>query len=230
MIFLSLKTYKEATGDAVIRLLSSVKQVSKETGITIIPVAQPTDIHRIKKELDIEVWAQYVDPIDPGRHMGFISPFSIKDAGASGVVINHAEHPVNEEIIKKTIEKAKEYDLKTLVLCQSIKLAKQVERWNPDYIGYEKGELIAGSVSMVDAEEKNIEYLTGVLKIPLIVGAGIKTSKHVQKAVKLGGKGVILASAFVKADNPEEKLRELAKEFLKPTPGVGDRPAIFLKK
>ena len=215
MIFLSLKTYKESTGQAVINLLSSVKKVSRETGIPIIPVAQATDIYRISKELDIEVWAQHVDPIDPGRHMGFISPYSVKDTGASGVVINHAEHPVSEEIIKKTVEKAKEYGLKTLILCQSIELVKQVEEWNPDYIGYEKGELIAGSVSMVDMEEKNIQYLADLLKKPLIVGAGITTGEHVKKAVTLGGKGIILASAFVKSENPEAKLRELAGGFIK---------------
>ncbi len=213
MIFLSLKTYREATGQAVINLLLSVKKVSKDSGIPIISIAQATDIYRIKKELDIEVWAQHIDPIDPGRHMGFISPFSIKDAGADGIIINHAEHSVSEEIIKKTIDKAKEYGLKTLVLCQSIELAKQVEEWNPDYIGYENGELIAGPVSMVDMEEKNIKYLADILKKPLIVGAGISAGEHVKKAINLGGKGIILASAFVKSENPEAKLRELAEGF-----------------
>jgi len=213
MIFLSLKTYREATGNNVIKLLSSVQKVSQETGIPIIPIAQATDIYRIKKELNIEVWAQHVDPIDPGRNMGFILPFSVKDAGASGVVINHAEHPVSEDVIKKTVEKAKAYGLKTLVLCQSIELVKQVEEWNSNYIGYEKGELIAGPVSMVDMEEKNIQYLASILKKPLIIGAGITTREHVKKTVILGGKGIILASAFVKAENPEEKLRELAEGF-----------------
>lgn len=213
MIFLSLKTYREATGDNVIKLLSSVKKISEDLGIPIIPIAQATDIYRIKKELDIEVWAQHIDPIDPGRHMGFISPYSIKEVEASGIVVNHAEHPISEDVIKKTIEKAKEYKLKTLVLCQSIELARQVEEWDPNYIGYEKGELIAGPVSMVDMEEKNIQYLAGILKKPLIVGAGITNGDHVKKAVILGGKGVILASAFVKSENPEAKLRELAKGF-----------------
>ena len=99
MIFLALKTYKETTGQAVINLLSSVKKVSRETGIPIIPIAQPTDIYRIKKELDIEVWAQHVDPIDPGKNTGWISPYSVKQAGAEGVIINHSEHKLKEEVI-----------------------------------------------------------------------------------------------------------------------------------
>ena len=213
MIFLSLKTYKEATGDSVIKLLSSVKRVFEELGVPIIAVSQAIDIYRIKKELDIEVWAQHVDPIDPGRNMGFVSPYSIKEAGATGVIINHAEHPVSEDIIKQTIDKAKEFGLKTLVLCQSVELAKKVEAWNPDYVGYEKSELIAGTVAMIDVEENNIKHLVSILKKPLIIGAGITTGEQVKKTVAIGGKGVILASAFVKAENPEEKLRELAQGF-----------------
>lgn len=213
MIFLSLKTYKEATGDNVIKLLSSVGKISQETGIKIIPIAQATDIYRIKKELDIEVWAQHMDPIDPGRHMGWISPYSLKQAGTSGVIINHAEHLLKEEIIKKTIEKAKKYQLKTLVLCQSVELAEKVDLWFPDFIGYEKPELIEGNIPMVDMEEENIKYLVKKIKIPLIIGAGIRKKEDVKKAIKLGAKGVILASAFVKAENPEEKLKELTSGF-----------------
>src|SRR3989344_7110418 len=112
MIFLSLKTYREATGNNVIKLLSSVQKVSRETGIPIIPIAQATDIYRIKKELDIEVWAQHVDPIDPGKNTGWISPYSIKQAGATGVLINHSEHKLKEEVIVATIKKARQYNLK----------------------------------------------------------------------------------------------------------------------
>ncbi|PJC32448.1 triose-phosphate isomerase, partial [Candidatus Roizmanbacteria bacterium CG_4_9_14_0_2_um_filter_36_12] len=67
MIFLALKTYKQTTGGQVIKILSSVKKVMDETSVPIIAVAQPTDIYRIKNELGIEVWAQHVDPIDPGK-------------------------------------------------------------------------------------------------------------------------------------------------------------------
>lgn len=216
MIFLSLKTYPEATGDAVIKLLAAVKQVSQTTGVPIIPCAQATDIYRIKQELGIEVWAQHVDPIDPGRHSGWISPYSVAAAGATGVVINHAEHPLKPEIIHQTIVKARQYQLKSLVLCETVALARQVSAWNPDFIGYEKGELIAGPIAMIDVEEANITQLASSISQPLIVGAGITTGEHVRKTLTAGGKGVILASAVVKASNPQTKLEELTLPFFTP--------------
>lgn len=213
MIWLSLKTYKEATGNNAIKLLRIAKKVMEETGVRIIPCVQPTDLYRVIQELDIEVWAQHVDPIDPERNFGWISPYSIKEAGATGTVINHAEHPLNEEQIEKTLNKSKEYGLKTLVICETVELAQLVASWNSDYIAFEEPSLIAGTVSMIDQEEEKIKYLAQTISHPLIIGAGISTGEHVKKTLAVGGKGVILASAVVLAEDPEAKLRELAEGF-----------------
>lgn len=215
MIFLSLKTYKEATGDNVIRLLSSVKKVYQETGIKIIPIAQPTDIYRIKKELKIEVWAQHMDPIDPGRNMGWLSPYSLKEAGASGVVINHSEHKITDDNVKKILEKAREYQLKNIVIAFNPETVIKYDSLEPDYISYEKEDVIGTGKSMLKTEEENIKRLVSVLKRPLIIGAGISTGEDIRQAVKLGAKGVIMASSFVLAKDPEAKLRELAIGFKK---------------
>ena len=213
MIFLSLKTYKEATGNNTIELLSSVKKVSDETGIKIIPVAQPTDIYRIKKELDIEVWAQHMDPIDPGKNMGWLSPYSLKDAGASGVIINHSEHKTTDENVKKILDKAREYNLKNVVIAFDPETVIKYDAWEPDFISYEREDAIGTGESMVSKEEGNIKKLVAVLKRPLIIGAGIATGNDIRDAIKIGAVGIIMASRFVLDPNPEAKLRELAGGF-----------------
>jgi len=213
MIFLSLKTYKESTGDNVIKLLSSVKKVSKETGVKIIPLAQVSDIYRIRKELDIEVWSQHIDPIDPGRNFGLVSPYSIKESGASGIAINHSERPIDLTAIEKTISKAKEFGLKTLAIAQTINMAVQISNWKPDYLLFEDPNLIAGKISMIDQQRAMIEELIKKISTPLVIGAGISSKDDVINSIKIGAVGVGLATAFVKSDNPEEKLRELANGF-----------------
>lgn len=213
MIILSLKTYKEATGEAAIKLLSSVKKISEETGVKIIPAAQPTDIYRIKKELGIEVWAQHMDPIEPGKNMGWLSPYSLKEAGATGVVINHSEHKTTDENVKKILDKAKEYGLQNVVVAFDVDTVIKYDSWNPDFISYEKEDAIGTGVSMVNQERDNIKKLISVLKRPLIIGAGIATGDDVRDAVQVGAVGVIMASRFVLANDPEAKLRELAMGF-----------------
>lgn len=213
MLFLSLKTYKESTGEAAIKLLSCVKKIGEEAGVTIIPAVQPTDIYRIKKELGIEVWAQHMDPIEPGKNMGWLSPYSLKGAGATGVVINHSEHKVSDEIVKQTLEKAKQYNLKTVLIGNSVDMILKFASWQPDYLSYEREDMVGGGVSMLTQETENVKKLVSVLKIPLMIGAGISTGEDIRSALALGAKGAILASAFVLASDPEAKLRELAEGF-----------------
>jgi len=215
MIFLALKTYKQTTGDAVIKILSSVKKVQKETGVPIIACAQTTDIYRIRKELDIEVWAQHVDPIDPGKNTGWISPYSVKEAGATGVLINHSEHKIPEETVIKTAEKAKQYGLKTLVIGHTIDQVLKFDSLDCDFLGYEKEDLIASPVSMIDQQETAIRELVKKIKHPLIIGAGINDGEDTKKSKLAGAVGVLMATYFVTAPDPEAKLRELAQGFLK---------------
>ncbi|EKE14688.1 MAG: hypothetical protein ACD_12C00338G0001, partial [uncultured bacterium] len=129
MIILSLKTYKESTGEAAIKLLSCVKKVSEETGVKIVPAVQPTDIYRIKKELGIEVWAQHMDSIEPGKNMGWLSPYALKEAGATGVVINHSEHKIPDDQVKKTLDKAKEYGLANVVIGFNPEMIIKFDSW-----------------------------------------------------------------------------------------------------
>jgi len=213
MIFLSLKTYKESTGEAAVKLLSCVKRVSEETGVTIIPAVQPTDIYRVKKELGIEVWAQHMDPIEPGKNMGWLSPYALKEAGATGLVINHSEHKMDDAHVKKILDKAKEYGLKSVICGFNMKMVIKFDSWNPNYISYEREDMIGTGVSMITKEAENIKKLVSVLKNPLIIGAGISTGEDIRQAVKLGAEGAILASGFVLAKDPEAKLRELAEGF-----------------
>ncbi len=213
MIFLSLKTYKETTGDRVIRLLSSVKKIIAETNVPIIAVAQTTDIYRIKKELDIEVWAQHVDPIDPGKNTGWISPYSVKEAGATGVLINHSEHKVKEEVIIETIKKARQYNLKIVLIGQTVEMVKKFDSFDIDFLSFEKEDLIASPISMIDQQEETIKNLVKIVKHPLIIGAGINDGEDTKKSKAAGAVGILMATYFVTASDPEKKLRELAGGF-----------------
>ena len=213
MIFLALKTYKQSTGDQVIGLLSSVKKIIAETNVPIIAVAQATDIYRIRKELDIEVWAQHVDPIDPGKNTGWISPYSVKEAGATGVLINHSEHKVKEEVIIETIKKARQYNLKIILIGQTVEMIKKFDSFDIDFLSFEKEDLIASPISMIDQQEETIKSLVKIVKNPLIIGAGINDGEDTRKSKATGAVGVLMATYFVTAPDPEKKLRELAEGF-----------------
>jgi len=213
MIFISLKTYEQASGDAVIKLCRIIKKVQAETGVKIMVGAQPFDIHRIVDEVGIEVWAQHLDPIDPGRHFGWLSPYSAVKAGATGTMLNHAEHRIDLETISATITKCRQYGLKTLVGTETIDMAQKVIALKPDYLAFENAQLIGSDVSLVDVDADNIKAVVKFTPMPFFVGAGIKTQDHVKKTLALGGQGVILSSGVVTVADPESALRNLALGF-----------------
>lgn len=213
MIVLSLKTYQESSGEEVLKLARIAEKVSRDTNVPIWLCAQAFDIYRLSRTVSLPIWAQHVDPIDPDRHSGWLSPYSAKLAGAVGSVINHAEHTLDFDTIKKTVSKCKEYDLKTLVITDTIDLAKKVIDLKPDYLAFERPDLIGGEVAMIDVEADNIKQVIDLSPMPVIVGAGIRTGENVKKTLSLGGAGVILASAVVKAKDQEAALSELASGF-----------------
>ncbi|GIW64380.1 MAG: hypothetical protein KatS3mg092_0313 [Patescibacteria group bacterium] len=145
--------------------------------------------------------------------MGWISPYALKQAGATGVIINHSEHKIEKKLIKITLDKAKKYDLKTILISHDFETAKEFDQYETDFLGYENEEFIASGVSLLTKEKEKISDVIKYLKHPVIIGAGISTKNDVKEAIKLGAKGVILASAFVLAQDPEKILLEMAEIF-----------------
>jgi len=211
MIFLNLKTYRESTGKNAVKILSFLKEI--KTKIKLIPLVQATDIFRVKKELGIEVWAQSVDPIEEGRATGYVSAFSLKEAGASGVLINHSEHKLEKEAIFFVIKKAKENNLKTLLVGHNERMVVEFDQLPVDFLAYEDEKLIATETSIVENQALLIKNLAKKLKHPLIIGSGMKSGKDVKNALLCGAKGILIASHFVKAKSPKDKLKELIVAF-----------------
>jgi len=60
------------------------------------------------------------------------------------------------------------------------------------------------TVKLVKEFDKNIH---------VICGAGISNAEDVYEAFKLGAEGILVSSSIVKAENQEEKIRELALVF-----------------
>ncbi|MFH1587934.1 MAG: triose-phosphate isomerase [Candidatus Diapherotrites archaeon] len=215
MFFLNFKTYEEGTGKKALKLAEFAEQASNESGKKIILVVQSADLRLITEKIKLDVFAQHIDPIVFGSNTGKILPEAVKQAGAKGTIINHAENKVSDEFIEKAIMRAKESGLKTMACAESIERAKKIAEFRPDLIAIEPPELIGGAVSVSKAKPEIIsdavKEIHSINLIPVIAGAGINSFEDVKKSIELGAKGVFVASAVVKSKNPKEKLLELIK-------------------
>ncbi|HUV46504.1 MAG TPA: triose-phosphate isomerase [Candidatus Bathyarchaeia archaeon] len=216
MIILNFKTYPKATGEGAVSLASICQEVALETGVKIAIALQPTDIFRVAQQIKIPIFAQHCDPASPGRHTGAVTALALKKAGASGVFLNHSEHNFfSFADLGFSIDLAKEQELETLVFVKDTKIALKADQFKPTYMALEEPSLISGGQAMVQLPENHelIREFIGLIKATPLIGAGIKTREDVFNSLKLGIKGVVLSSGFVKAENPKQVLQSLCSAF-----------------
>ncbi|MFC1655923.1 triose-phosphate isomerase [Patescibacteria group bacterium] len=211
-IIVNFKTYESATGDKALKLAKIHEKVAQETGLSFAVCVQPADVYRVSQEVSIPVFAQHIDPVVYGSNTGYVMPESMKEAGAFGTLLNHAERQIDEETLKKSIQRAKEVGLYTVVCANTPEMGAQIAQYDPDLIAVEPPELIGGNISVSNAQPEVItESVELIGDGKVLVGAGVKTGEDTKKAIELGASGVLLASGVTKADDPYAVLLDLAK-------------------
>ncbi len=217
LIIINFKTYRQATGDNALKLARTCEKVAKTSKVNIVVAVQAADLYRVASSVNIPVFAQHVDNIAYGKNTGHILPEAAKEAGAVGTLLNHAEHKIDYAVLAGTINNCKKLGLTTVVCAAGKKEAATVARLNPDFIAVELPELIGTLVSVSkvkpDVVTSAIAAIKRIKDIPVLCGAGVANGDDVGKAIKLGTKGVLVATAVTTAKNPEEALDDLVKSL-----------------
>jgi triosephosphate isomerase (TIM) len=206
ILIINLKTYPEGTGKQALKLLKASQAVADND---VILAAQAVDLRMLTKKSKLQIFVQHVDAVEEGNRTGHITPQAAKDAGASGTLINHSEHRIPAEQINKTIELCKKYGLTTVVCAESPEEAETLAKFNPDYIAIEPPELIGGDISVSKAKPEVITNTVSKVPLKVLCGAGVKTKEDAKIAVKLGSKGLLVASGIVKAKQQKKAIKEL---------------------
>ena len=207
MIIVNFKAYREATGKKAEKLSEQCQKASNSSGEKVISVPQHTDMGRVKGD----VFGQHIDPVEPGSHTGHTTAEALKASGASGTLINHSEKRIKPEKIQKSVKKAEEKGLTSVVCAQSPEECEKFSKFNPDFVAFEPLELIGGDISVSSARPELIQEAVERSEVDVLTGAGIKSREDVEKSVELGCKGVLVASAVVKAENSYKEIMELTK-------------------
>lgn len=209
MIVINTKAYRNGVEEELEKLVKTCTDSTDPNNL--IFSVQPEDLLRLEDN-DVEVFAQHIDAVETGSHTGSILAEGVKEAGASGTLINHSEKRLEKEEIKARVEKADQLGMTTIVCAQSPKECRDLKELEPDYIAFEPPELIGGDTSVAKAEPEIIEEAVEASSpVDALTGAGIHTTEDVRKSMELGCKGVLVASGVVKAENPGEEVRELVK-------------------
>lgn len=219
-LFINFKTFGQATGQMAVHLAKKAEAAAAREKASIVLVVQASDLRLVSGAVKLPVFAQHIDPITPGEGTGLTLPEAVKQAGAVGTVLNHAENRRDDDFVRMAIERAGSLGLATLVCAEGLARAKQIARFErrPDLIAVEPPELIGGNKSISTAKPALISDAVKEVgrispKIALIAGAGIKGRADVEKALELGAKGIFVASGIVKARNQTLAIKDLLRGF-----------------
>ena len=216
LAIINFKAYESSTGRNAIKLAKICEKVAKKENENIAIAVQPADIFAVAANVKIPVLAQHVDAIECGAKTGWILPESVQQNGAIGSLINHSEHQIPLSQINATIKRLKSLGMLSICCANTPAIAVKIAKLKPDIIAIEPPELIGGNIAVSQAKPQVITQTTGKIKnIPILCGAGVKTKDDVAKAVKLGAKGILVASGVTNAPNPEKALTQLVRGLKK---------------
>ncbi len=199
-------------GESMLSLAKVIDKVAMKYDVDIIVTPQYTDISLLALNTQrILVFAQHMDYLPIGRGLGSVLPEAVKAAGAVGVMLNHAEKPLTMEEIQKTIERADEVDLGTIVCSDTIEQMKQIAMMSPNLIVAEPTELIGtGKTSDISYVNESIETVRRINPdIMVLQGAGIKDGNDVYNVIKAGAMATGSTSGIIKAKDPYAMVEEM---------------------
>lgn len=218
IIIINFKTYEQATGKKAEILAKACEDASIESGKSVALAVQDTDLYRVSKSVKLPILAEHLDMSGLGGFTGKDTFLALTENGAIGSLINHSEDRMPINIIKDVISVCKNNNLISIVCAQDENEAEKLAVFNPDFIAVEPPELIGGDISVSTSKPEIITNTINKVKkinseIKILCGAGIKSKKDVEIAIKLGSDGILLASGITKSENPKETLKELLSKI-----------------
>ncbi|MCF7799277.1 triose-phosphate isomerase [Candidatus Woesearchaeota archaeon] len=215
IVMINFKTYNESSGKDAVALAKDAASVVKTTKKNVVCAVQAPDIQAVAKT-GVITFAQHVDIALPGQNTGGVSIKALKENGAVGCLVNHSENRISKKQIMQTLALLQEADMISVVCVKSPSEAKKIAKLNPDLIAIEPPKLIGGDSSVTSANPKMVTKSVDAVKkistkIPVLCGAGIKGTKDVKAALKLGTMGVLVASGVTKAKNKKKAIQDLVK-------------------
>jgi triosephosphate isomerase len=155
-----------------------------------------------------------------------------KAAGAKGTLLNHAERPLPLATLARTIHRAGEAGLATMVCADSVPEVTAIANLGPDIILAEPPDLIGGTSSVADVMADFVRDAVRAAarvnpRIKVMCSAGIRTPEDAASVIQLGAHATGSTSGILLADDPVAQMRAMIRavrrawDERKPTPIEG---------
>ncbi|GAA6428559.1 triose-phosphate isomerase [Dielma fastidiosa] len=214
-------------GEELLTIAKYCEKIAVDYDVTVTLNVPIVDIYRIAQAAPhVIINAQFMDPIEPGGTMGGVLAEALAQAGADGVILNHASaKPITLSQLIKSIELAKKAGLYTFVCADSVEEALIIASLHPTGIICEQSKLIGTGIV---ASEDYLLATTKAIKdydanIMVLQGAGIKNGEDIYHNIKYGSESGGGASGIFCSDDPLAKIDDFLAGILKARKDFGSR-------
>ncbi len=200
-------------GKTLLKMAKGLDKLAKKYGVDIVLDIPDTEIYNVSKHVSkrVHVYSQHMDGIPVGRGMGRTLPEAVKEAGAVGVMLNHAERKLTLEEIEIAIKRADELGLATMVCADSIDEVIAIAKLGPNILVAEPTELIGTGKP---ADKAYVDEVIRVIReinpdIKPFPSAGITKGEDCYNIIKAGASASGCSSAIAKAKDPLKLAEEM---------------------
>lgn len=199
-------------GDQILDLARIADEAAAKYDVRVIYTTPYANIDRVASTVkNLKVFAPHMDDIPVGRGLACVLGESLKAAGAVGVMLNHAERPLPISTLVRTLNRARELGLMSIVCADSMAETKAVAQLGPDLMITEPTELIGtGQACDMTYVKQSFDAVMDIdPDIGVLVGGGISSSDDVYRTIMAGADATGSSSGIVKAADPGAMVNEM---------------------
>ena len=199
-------------GDDILDLARIADEAAAKYDVRVIYTTPYADIRRVAESVkNLKVFAPHMDDIPVGRGLASVLGESLKAAGADGVMLNHAERPLPSSTLVRTLNRARELGLMSIVCADSMAETRAVAEMHPDLMITEPTELIGtGKAADLSYVKTSVDAITKIdPNIGILVGGGISNGTDVYNTIMAGADATGSSSGIVKAADPGAMVNEM---------------------
>lgn len=199
-------------GDQILDLARIADEAAAKYDVRVIYTTPYTNIEKVAASVKkLKVFAPHMDDIPVGRGLACVLGESLKAAGAVGVMLNHAERPLPASTLVRTLARARELQLMSIVCADSMAETRAVAQLAPNLMITEPTELIGSGQACGRAYvRQSFDAVMDINpNIGVLVGGGISSGEDVYRTILAGADATGSSSGIVKAADPGAMVNEM---------------------
>ena len=189
----------------IIEVAVAAQDAGDRSGVSVIVTVPTALIAPVRAAAPgVLVFAQTMDIDEPGPSVGRVTAESLVDAGAQGVMLDHADNPLEPDRLHYAIRRAHANDLMTMVCAGGDDEVRRLLPLRPTIILFEPPDLIGhtgGSdrpwIRHIDAEVR-----AAAPDVLMMHAGGVGTPSDVHQIMRSGAAGTGSTSGVLRDESP----------------------------